>query len=85
MCTAPCSIQVLPDTASPEWNCRVIVRCDNRVIYGDPGLGYNVCSTEQGLARAARDTNPTGPSGGDPRLEMDLRAHRVVVSNETPR
>lgn len=64
-------------------NCRIRVRCNNDLIYGLSGAGYNNCRREGGRFVFANDHNGTRRDG-DPRMFFDLNAGRIVISDDDP-
>lgn len=73
-----CAVEVTPVTDS-SFDCRVVVRCGDRVLYGRDeargGTGYNRCGPVPSLIV---DRDVTGDDG-DPRLRVDLASGEVVV------
>ncbi len=52
----------------PRHNCRAVVSCSGRTLYGAPGFGFSNCETKDGEPVAFRDET----HGGDPVLRWDL-------------
>jgi hypothetical protein len=78
----PCTVDVSP-VPMRRFNCRVEVRCGGATLYGQPSLGYTQCTVEQG--RPVRALDPWSSSvEGDPAVQLDLDAGRVLVSDEGP-
>jgi hypothetical protein len=73
-----CAVEVTPVTDS-SFDCRVVVRCGDRVLYGRDevrgGTGYNHCGPVPSLI-VDRDVTD---DDGDPRLRVDLASGEVVV------
>lgn len=70
------------DGASPGVpHCRAEIRCGNIPLYGGGAMGRVACE-ESGAPQRALDNDAT-PIDGDPRLELDIPAGRVVVSDTT--
>lgn len=70
-----CAVEVTPVNGS-EFDCRVVVRCDDQVLYGDtPDTGYNHCGP---VPSRIVDGNVTRLDG-DPALEIDFASGSVIV------
>lgn len=79
------SCRVRIDPSAGRQNCRTEVRCGATVLYGDRASnGFNACELADGGVVRARDDRGTDEGGSDPRLELDLPARRVVVSDGAP-
>lgn len=79
---APCVVRVEP-TLGRRHNCRVVVRCDDHLLYGAKGNGYTDCEMVQGAPIRAHDKEGT-VAEGDPILKMDLATGKVDVSDDLP-
>lgn len=81
---ATCDVRVLPVRAR-AFNCLVRVMCDGVVLYPNQTetAGYAPCDLESGLPVRAEDSGQTH-SDGDPTLDVDLPARRVVVTDSGP-
>jgi hypothetical protein len=81
---AACTVKVLAANVG-ELNCRVIVRCGDKLLYGKSGSGYLTCNMKDGLPTFGRDADGSARSkatdSGDPMFELDLPKERVVVSD----
>jgi len=81
-----CDVSITPDAGfmktSPT-NCRVVVKCGPKVVYGWEGSGYTNCETDRGLPTRAADPWGTAKDT-DPIVEVDLPAGRVVVRDDNP-
>lgn len=77
-----CSIEVMR-ADGVYLNCRIRVRCNGDLVYGLSGAGYNHCRLEGDELVFAQDSSGTRRDG-DPRLYFDLRAGRVIVSDDDP-
>ncbi|MFK7986023.1 MAG: hypothetical protein AB8I08_08325 [Sandaracinaceae bacterium] len=64
-------------------NCRVRVRCNGDLVYGLSGAGFNHCRHDGGQIVFAHDHSGTRRDG-DPRMFFDLRAGRVIISDDDP-
>lgn len=64
-------------------NCRIRVRCNEDLVYGLSGAGFNDCRMENERFVFAHDHNGTR-SDGDPRMFFDLEAGRVIISDDDP-
>lgn len=72
-----CSVEVTPVRAGP-FDCRVEVRCGDRTIYGATAdTGFVRC----GGRAIVRDVHFSARDG-DPAMELDLTARRVVVEEQ---
>lgn len=70
-----CAIEVTPVDSGP-FDCRVVVRCDDHVLYGEvPDSGFNFCGP---VPSRIVDGN-VSRDDGDPRLEIDLASGSVVI------
>jgi hypothetical protein len=81
-----CEVSVTPVSdfqKSSPYNCRVVVRCGPKVIYGWEGSGYTNCETDRGIPTRANDPWGTAKDT-DPIVEMDLPRSRVVVRDDNP-
>ena len=78
---AQCEVRVLP-VRTHTFNCLIKVMCDGVVIYPEPGLtaGYVSCDLDDGFPIRAVDDGVTDEDG-DPTVDFDLHARRVVVSD----
>jgi len=81
---AQCDVRVLPVRTS-TFNCLVKVTCDGIVLYPEPELqaGYVPCDVENDLPTRAVDDGVTHRDG-DPTVDVDLHARRVVVTDDRP-
>ena len=79
-----CDVRVLPVMTS-EFNCLVRVVCDGVVLYPDPSerAGYAPCQVRDGTPTRAVDDGHTREDG-DPTVDLDLQARRVVVTDDGP-
>lgn len=77
-----CTVEVTR-TDGAYSNCRLRVRCREDLVYGLSGAGYNHCRVEGDELVFAQDADGTRRDG-DPRLYFDLRAGRVIVSDDDP-
>ena len=66
-----------------QLNCRIRVRCNEDLVYGLSGAGFNHCRREGDLLVFAHDHSGTRRDG-DPRMFFDLRAGRVIISDDDP-
>ena len=78
-----CELSVDP-TIGSGFSCRIVLRCHGEIIYGLDTTGYNDCALAEGVAIRASDTGPTSENS-DPRLEMNLIAGTLTVSDDGPR
>lgn len=71
-------------TTDPGRNCRALVDCGTRRVYGDVGQGWFPCSAsgDEGL-RSGEDDAPTSDDG-DPRFHVDRVAGTVQISDDAP-
>lgn len=66
-----CSVDVARESRA-SMNCRVTVRCGERVLFGGPMLGgYAECGVRGDRYSSASDPRPTARDG-DPIVEVDL-------------
>lgn len=87
---ATCSVTVHRDPDYPDgvpYNCRVVVTCDGKTLYGaSEDTGYVFCHVRDGAPTTAVDAigSNSAPEGdsADPMLRMDLPAHEVQVSDD---
>lgn len=71
-----CELAIEPAT-HPQLNCRVLLHCGDRWLYGAGRTGYTNCVFEAGRAVTASDPSDTD---GDPALDLDLRAGTIRVT-----
>ena len=64
-------------------NCRIRVRCNDDLVYGLSGAGFNNCRQEGEQFVFANDHNGTRHDG-DPRMFFDLQTGRIVISDDDP-
>lgn len=64
------------------FNCRVVVRCNGEILYGAGTGGYNRCVQRDGRIERASDSGAS-IEDTDPRLELDLSAGTLTVSDIT--
>jgi hypothetical protein len=71
-------------TTDPGRNCRALVDCGERRVYGDVHQGWLPCTATaaDGLIRGHDDE--ATPTDGDPRLSIDRVENRVTISDESP-
>ncbi len=69
-----CAVEVTPVHGS-MFDCRVVVRCDDQVLYGESSAGYNHCGS---VPSRIVDGDVTRDDG-DPALEVDFASGRVVI------
>lgn len=69
-----CAVEVTPVHGS-MFDCRVVVRCDDQVLYGESSAGYNHCGP---VPSRIVDGDVTRDDG-DPALEVDFASGRVVI------
>lgn len=77
---AVCTVDVSP-VSNGESNCRVRVRCGNKLFYGDGSSGFNVCPLSEGRVGRLVDDRPSSVDS-DPTLNMDLAENLVVVGDD---
>lgn len=72
-----CSVEVLPDFGGrADLDCRIVVRCDERLIYGASDLdGFAHC----GAVPSYVVDESTTADDGDPAMTLDLASGRVTV------
>jgi hypothetical protein len=75
----PCTVAVTPE--STNFNCRIVVRCADQVLYGSDNAGYNRCAVKDGQPMGAKDRSDTD---GDPICSLDLTAGSVILSSNQP-
>ncbi len=84
---AQCTVEVHRDTRFPDvtYNCRVVVTCDGRILYGaDESTGYVFCSARDGApSRAVDGAGSNSGQGTDPMLQLALPDGEVRVSEDT--
>lgn len=64
-------------------NCRIRIRCNDDLVYGLSGAGFNNCRQEGERFVFANDHEGTRRDG-DPRMFFDLHAGRIVISDDDP-
>lgn len=74
-----CSVTISP-VASARFNCRIQVECGGNMVYGLPHEGYTRCAVEGERPVRARDYS-TSSFDGDPELELDVDARKLIVSD----
>jgi len=72
-----CTIAI--DPAEGAQNCRVVIVCGARTLYGEGSGGYGHCGVDASGAVTMRDGNPSA-TDHDPMV--DLRASEVVVTDQ---
>jgi hypothetical protein len=77
-----CTVQVQRADGS-YLNCRIRIRCNDDLVYGLSGAGFNNCRREGERFVFAHDHDGTRRDG-DPRMFFDLRAGRIVISDDDP-
>lgn len=79
---AACEVRVEPRPGNQ--NCRTVLRCGTAILYGNRSSnGFNACELADGAFVRVRDDHTTA-EGGDPRLDFDLAAGRIVVGDDDP-
>ena len=78
----PCSLRVSPNPRG-TFNCRLLVTCGARVVYGYGNTGFTTCALIDGAPVRASDTNTTGEEG-DPALTLDLQRGALHLWDDTP-
>ena len=79
---AVCSVEV-QGADGAFLNCRVRIRCNDDLVYGLSGAGYNNCRQAGERFTFAHDTAGTRRDG-DPRMFFDLEAGRIIISDDDP-
>lgn len=64
-------------------NCRIRIRCNDDLVYGLSGAGFNNCRREGRRFVFANDHAGTRRDG-DPRMFFDLHAGRIIISDDDP-
>jgi len=77
-----CSVEVR-EADGAFLNCRIRIRCNGDLVYGLSGAGFNNCRRDGELFVFAHDHNGTRRDG-DPRMFFDLRAGRIIISDDDP-
>ncbi len=77
-----CSVEVQRADGS-FLNCRIRIRCNDDLVYGLSGAGFNNCRQEGERFVFAHDHDGTR-SDGDPRMFFDLQAGRIIISDDDP-
>lgn len=77
-----CSLRVSP-VPRGTFNCRLLLTCGARVVYGDGVMGYAHCALVDGAPARATDTHTTGEEG-DPALTLDLQRGALHLWDDTP-
>jgi hypothetical protein len=72
-----CTVSVR-SSSSNGFNCRILVRCAGRTVYGANDSGYNRCQRRGGTFVGANDTGQTR-TDGDPAMSFDLSRRSVQV------
>lgn len=70
-------------TVDSGFNCRVALRCDGQLTYGEGTTGYNDCQLAGGAIASANDDGTTSENS-DPRFMLDVPGNDLVVSDDTP-
>lgn len=79
-----CAVFLNPESDDDsDWNGRLGVICDQRVIYGGGSGGYLVCEWRGGRAWRCVDTDYS-QEGGDPAIGFDRRQRSVHVEERRP-
>jgi len=77
-----CSVEV-QSADGATLNCRIRIRCNDDLVYGLSGAGYNNCRRAGERFIFAHDTAGTRRDG-DPRMFFDLEAGRIIISDDDP-
>ncbi|HJL19947.1 MAG TPA: hypothetical protein RMH99_30060 [Sandaracinaceae bacterium LLY-WYZ-13_1] len=78
---ASCDV-TLERTTQPGFDARLVVRCDERVIYGRPGFGFlGGCRRDADGAPERCEDRTGSRDEGDPMVVIDRGTGRVVVSD----
>jgi hypothetical protein len=78
----PCSLRVSPNPRG-TFNCRLLLTCGARVVYGGGNMGFTHCALIDGAPVRATDTHTTGEEG-DPALTLDLQRGALHLWDDTP-
>jgi hypothetical protein len=71
-----CAVEVLPAAGGGDLDCRIVVRCDERLIYGASDMtGFAHCGAVPSFVVDER----TSDDDGDPAMTLDLASGRVTV------
>ncbi len=71
-----CSVEVAPAEGGADLDCRIVVRCEDRVLYGvDSQTGYAACGV---VPSFVVDGNTTD-ADGDPAMTLDLASGTVTI------
>ena len=68
-----CVVRVEPASNS-GYNCRVLISCGGRLLYGDGGSGYNMCQADGSVSDARMDD-------GDPAMALSPSQGSVTVTS----
>ena len=70
-------------TTDPGRNCRALIDCGTRHVYGDVHQGWFPCVSNADGVQSGEDTEPTADDG-DPRFSIDRTQNTVTVSDDGP-
>lgn len=76
-----CSLEITPARLpKSKLNCRVIVRCGPKAIYGADGAGFTTCRLAEGKPVTASDTKRS-EKDKDPALVYDLEKKELLIED----
>jgi len=78
----PCELSVHPENGGRGYDCRVLLRCADRLVYGDGTGGLVDCHGGDELAPLRADDARNTAQDGDPRISLDLAERRLTVGDE---
>jgi hypothetical protein len=76
---ATCDLRVSPAYRTGH-NCRVVLTCGGRAVYGGVAGGFDDCALVDGRPVSFVDAYPT-PTDGDPELNCDLQAGAATLGD----
>ncbi|MBI5486737.1 MAG: protein kinase [Deltaproteobacteria bacterium] len=79
---APVEVHVALDPVPGELNCRIVLACAGKTLYGAETSGYNRCAIEGGRPATALDVVPA-ESDSDPMMRLDLPGGTLAVGGGT--
>jgi hypothetical protein len=80
--TNKCDLAISP-AGSGEENCRVLLTCGGKAIFGGGTVGFEKCAMDKGEPVSLVDPYPT-PKDHDPELSVDLGAGSATLGDTLP-
>jgi hypothetical protein len=78
-----CDLAISPAGAAEKNNCRVLLTCGGKVVFGAGTGGFEKCTMQNGEPESLVDPYPT-PKDTDPELSVDLDAATATLGDTLP-